>query len=110
MESATGAEKYFLNRLLSPSYAEAHADAARRIAMFDRLIDLLNGRREELGWSKAELGRKSGLPAPVIRRIFSQKHKNPTLTTLIAICDALGTEIAIRSVSEKTALSAAIRR
>jgi len=57
--------------------------------MFDDVVRSLDARREELGMTKAELARRADMPSAVIRRLFSQQHKNPTLTSLVAIADAL---------------------
>jgi DNA-binding phage protein len=89
MESLTAAEKDLLSRENDPSFLYAYRAAKRRIDQFDSVIHALDDRRVELNMSKAELSRKSGIPAAAIRRLFSIQRKNPTLNTLIAIADAL---------------------
>jgi transcriptional regulator with XRE-family HTH domain len=59
------------------------------MAMFDDVICSLDARRVEIGLTKAELARRADMPPAAVRRLFSQQQKNPTLTTLIAIADAL---------------------
>lgn len=86
----TAAEKYFERRRANPSYAEAHERALRRVEMFDDMVRSLDARREELGMTKAELARRADMPPAVVRRLFSQQRKNPTLASLVAIADALG--------------------
>ena len=76
-------------------YAASHDVASRRIAMFDDVVLSLDSRREELGMTKAELARRSDLPPAAIRRLFSQRHKNPTLTTLAAIAEALDLRLSL---------------
>jgi len=38
------------------------------------------------------------MPAAAVRRLFSQQKKNPTLTTLIAIVDALDLRVTASAV------------
>jgi DNA-binding phage protein len=85
----TAAEDYLAGRRADPEYGALYAAASRRISMFDEIVASLNARREELGLTKAELARRANLPPAAVRRLFSQQHKNPTLTTLAAIADAL---------------------
>ncbi len=89
MEARSSAENYFVRRRSEPEYGAAYEIASRRIAMFDDVVRSLDARREELGLSKAELARRADMPPAVVRRLFSQQHKNPTLATLVAIADAL---------------------
>jgi transcriptional regulator with XRE-family HTH domain len=62
--------------------------------MFDDVVHSLDSRRVELGLTKAELARRADMPAAAVRRLFSQQQKNPTLSTLIAIADALNLRVA----------------
>ena len=95
MGPRTAAEKHLERQLSDPSYAAAYERASRRIAMFDDVVRSLEARREELGMTKAELARRADMPSAVIRRIFSQQHKNPTLTSLTAIAEALELRICV---------------
>ncbi|HAP77562.1 MAG TPA: XRE family transcriptional regulator, partial [Acidimicrobiaceae bacterium] len=45
----TGADGYFARRASEPGYAEAYAEARRRVDSIDRLVRALDDRREELG-------------------------------------------------------------
>jgi transcriptional regulator with XRE-family HTH domain len=92
----TAAEEYLRLRLEDPQYAAAHEAAARRVSMFDGVVSALDSRRVELGLTKAELANRADMPPAVVRRLFSQQHKNPTLTTLIAIADALDLAIQLQ--------------
>jgi DNA-binding phage protein len=85
----TAAENDLLDREISESFKEAYETSKRRIHQFDVIIRALDQRRVELGLSKADLSRKSGIPAAAVRRLFSNQRKNPTLATLVAISDAL---------------------
>ena len=83
----TGADGYFARRASEPGYAEAYAEARRRVDSIDRLVRALDDRREELGLSKAELAPEA------VRRLFSVDSPNPTIGTLTALADALGLEL-----------------
>jgi DNA-binding phage protein len=86
----TAAEKYLERRRADPDYADHYGKASRRVAMFDAVIRDLDARRVEMGLTKADLASRADLPAAGVRRLFSQQQKNPTLTTLVAIAEALG--------------------
>ncbi|MGH9129858.1 MAG: helix-turn-helix domain-containing protein [Acidimicrobiales bacterium] len=70
--------------------------------MFDDVVRLLDARRLRLGITKAELARRADMPAAVVRRLFSQQHKNPTLTTLVALADSLGLKLTLGSSEMRT--------
>jgi DNA-binding phage protein len=105
----TAAESYLDRQLSDPSYASAYERASRRGAMFDDVVRSLEARRQELGITKAELARRADMPPTVIRRLFSQQHKNPTLTSLASIADALELKICVtpREPSARLSLTAA---
>jgi transcriptional regulator with XRE-family HTH domain len=91
----TGAEEYLAQRRADPEYAAAHELAARRVDMFDEVVRALDVQRDALGMTKAELARRADMPPAAVRRLFSQRHKNPTLTTLVGIAEALGLQVRI---------------
>ncbi|GAB2799565.1 hypothetical protein GCM10027091_33960 [Streptomyces daliensis] len=53
------------------------------------LAEVVRRRREELGWSQAELGRETGMTQSSIAR-FEHGGTQPTLTTLERLAEALG--------------------
>ncbi|HEY9565752.1 MAG TPA: helix-turn-helix domain-containing protein [Nocardioides sp.] len=85
----TGAERYLAEQLVEPEYRDAYDEARRRIAQVDELVRALDGRRVELGLSKAELARRADLAPEAVRRLFSIESPNPTASTLAALADAL---------------------
>jgi hypothetical protein len=89
VSSGIPAEDYFAERRTDPEYESEYQAASRRIGMFDDAVRALEERRQELKLSKADLARRADLPPAAVRRLLSQQHKNPTLTTLVAIADAL---------------------
>ncbi len=100
-EARTGAERYFKSRKEDPEYSLAYASARRRIDQIDSIIRMLDQRRCNLELSKAELARRANLRPEVIRRLFSAERPNPTLTTLVALAEALEMEFAAEPL-EKT--------
>jgi len=61
----------------------------------DRIVNLLDEQREVLGLSKAELARRLQTSAPWVRRLFSAKGVNPTLSTLAEVAAALGLQVTL---------------
>lgn len=103
----TGAERYLARRLLDPEYREAYEEARDRIDQIDSVIHALDARREELQLTKADLARRAGVKPEAIRRLLSAEKPNPTLTTLVALADALDLEI--RPVPRRGATSTRVR-
>jgi ribosome-binding protein aMBF1 (putative translation factor) len=56
----------------------------------DRLVRALDEARIRTGMSKAALARKISAKPEVLRRLFTVKAPNPTLSTTIKLADALG--------------------
>lgn len=52
-------------------------------------------RREELGWSQSDLGRRAGMPQSSIAR-FEHGGTQPTLPTLERLAEALGLVLNVR--------------
>lgn len=68
----------------------------REIALIDNIVRKLEHRREELGWSKAELARAIGKNPASVRRVLT-KPVNPELRTVVAMADALDVEVKLVS-------------
>ncbi len=100
----TGAEGYLKRRKNDREYSLAYTSARRRIDQIDSIIRMLDQRRCSLELSKAELARRANLRPEVIRRLFSTERPNPTLTTLVALAEALEMEFAAEPL-EKTKVS-----
>lgn len=92
----TGAERYFADRLQDPEYRAAYEASARRIRLTDEIVRRFDQRREECGYSKAELARRAGMPPEAVRRLFTVEHPNPTAATVAALADALDLELVMR--------------
>ena len=94
--SRTGAERYITKQMDDPEFRAAHEAAARRIRRIDELVRAVDARRVEVGWTKAELARRAGMPPEAVRRLFSMEGPNPTAATLVALADALDLELVAR--------------
>ena len=92
----TGAERYFAELRKDPEYEAAYQAARRRIDQFDAIIRELDQRRSSLNLTKAEVARRADLRPEVVRRLFSAKNPNPTLSTLVAIADAVDMQIVLK--------------
>lgn len=93
-KARTGAERYLNERRADADYELAYEAARRRIDQIDSIIRVLDQRRCNLELSKAELARRANLRPEVIRRLFSAENPNPTLSTLVALAEALEMELA----------------
>ncbi len=99
----TGAERYLKNRQRDPEYDDAYKAARRRIDQIDSIIRAFDQRRCNLQLSKADLARRAGLRPEVIRRLFSAERPNPTLSTLVALAQALELELTAEPLQESRA-------
>jgi transcriptional regulator with XRE-family HTH domain len=65
----------------------------------DDIVPALRRRRRELGLSTRVLAERAGVSADNLRRIET-RYQMPTLPILLALCDALGLELALTLKSE----------
>ncbi len=95
-EPRTAAERYLAERRAEPGGEAAYQAARSRIDRIDAIMRRLDEHRRHQEWSKAELGRRSGLDPAAIRRLFSTASPNPTLSTLVALADSMGLEVDLK--------------
>lgn len=104
------------SRESTPEVTEAYAAARLRY----ELGKAVRERREELGWTQTELGRRTGMRQPSIAR-FEAGGTVPTLPLLLRLADALGLTLTVemtprperrsqQHTSEKSSRHAAKRR
>lgn len=60
-----------------------------RIDWIDSIVRPFDERREDLHLTKADLARRADMKPEAVRRLFSAESPNPTLSTLVALADAL---------------------
>lgn len=100
MKPRTGAERYLRGRMSDPEYAAAYRQARERIDPVDILVRAMDARRIELDLSKAELGRRAGIAPEVVRRLLTVESPNPTLSTFVALADALNLAVAVTPATQ----------
>ena len=66
------------------------AEARAEVNAIDKIVRALDAAREKSGISKAGLAAAIDAHPEVVRRLFTQKSPNPTLSTLIRLAAALG--------------------
>ncbi|WP_017585830.1 helix-turn-helix domain-containing protein [Nocardiopsis ganjiahuensis] len=97
-DRVTLAELRTSERFGQPEVQEAYEQTRLRF----ELGEAVRLRREELGWSQAELGRRCGMPQSSIAR-FEHGGTQPTLTTLERLAEALGLVLNVRLESPNAA-------
>jgi len=89
-KSRTGFDKYLDGRMKDPTIAAHYEDAAAEIDATDKLVQALDSVRIANGMSKAELARRISAKPEIVRRLFTSRSANPTMSTVIAVTKALG--------------------
>jgi ribosome-binding protein aMBF1 (putative translation factor) len=91
----TGFDTILDQQLESPSFAKSYQEARTEVDVIDEIVRALDAAREKAGFSKAELAALSEARPEVIRRLFTAKNPNPTLSTLVRLASALGYRVAL---------------
>ena len=86
--------------LKNPQFAAAYQRETIRIKMIDDLINQLDNARSIEGLSKTELALALQQEPANIRRFFTAKRRNPTISSLIDISLALGFRIKLEPLSK----------
>jgi DNA-binding phage protein len=92
--SRTGFDKYVDGRMKDPTFAH-YKDAAAEIDATDKLVQALDSVRIANGMSKAELARRISAKPEIVRRLFTSRSANPTMSTVIAVTKALGFHLSL---------------
>lgn len=75
-----------------------YAAGRQRIDAFDGVIRGIDQKREELGWTKADLARAASMRPEGVRRIFSMAAPNPTLATVVSLASVVGLRVSVEPV------------
>jgi DNA-binding phage protein len=78
-----------------PPFAAHYEDALAEIDATDKLVQALDSVRIANRMSKAELGRRISAKPEIVRRLFTSRSANPTMSTVIAVTKALGFHLAL---------------
>jgi transcriptional regulator with XRE-family HTH domain len=76
----------------------------------DQLMRTIDQQRVALDLTKAELARRTGMRPEAVRRLFSAKHANPTLSTVVALAHELGLDLQAVPTKERQAGAASTTR
>lgn len=87
-------DRFLAEQLADPVFAAEYKRHKREIETIDGLVNTLDGLREELGLSKAELARTIGKNPASVRRLLTASG-NPELRTVVAIAEALDADVKI---------------
>lgn len=85
----------------NPSYREHHLREAERIAQIDALVNELDHIRQLQGKSKADVALSADMHPAAVRRLFTQEHSNPTLTTVSEVASALGYRLTLAPLEDE---------
>jgi transcriptional regulator with XRE-family HTH domain len=86
----TGVERFFDEQMKLPSFAESYTDARAAVDAIDSVVRALDAARQKCGLTKAELAGAIDARPEVVRRLFTTKTPNPTLSTIIRLAAAVG--------------------
>jgi ribosome-binding protein aMBF1 (putative translation factor) len=92
-QKKTGFDKFLDEQMKSPSFAKSYAEARAEVDAIDAMVRALDAAREKSGMTKADLAAAIEARPEVVRRLFTQKNPNPTLSTLIRLASVLGYRI-----------------
>jgi len=81
----TRLDKFFDEQMKSPSFAKDYAEARAEVDAIDAMVRALDAAREKSGRTKADLAAAIDARPEVVRRLFTQKNPNPTLSTLVRL-------------------------
>jgi len=87
-----------------PEFAEGYALERKRIDEIDRIVRTLDVARQKRKMTKADVARAAGLPAQSVRRFFTQRQQNPTLSVTVAIASAVGQPLIETEITTRTQL------
>ena len=93
-------DRYVAKRLEDPELRADYERQRRVIGAIDAIVDRLDALRVERGYTKADLARAIGKNPASVRRLLTAKG-NPELATVVAIADALESEVVVVRRSER---------
>lgn len=85
----TAFDRYVSAQMRDAEFAKELASSRAEVDFVDRIVRALDERRVAIGLSKAELAKRVGMKAELIRRLFTASEPNPTLDTVARLAVAL---------------------
>lgn len=107
---STAYEKYRAKRLAEPAFNALYEQTRTEIDAIDTILSHIEGRRNELGLTKADLARLVGVRPEAVRRLLSARSSNPTLFTVMRLASVLGMEIDLRTTVSAAKLGPEVRQ
>lgn len=98
----TAFDRDFDGKMKSPEFARAYTEARQEIDAVDRIVRALDAARLAEGMSKADLARAIRAKPEIVRRLFTQREPNPTLSTVVSLAEALGCRLELVRQVEPT--------
>jgi DNA-binding XRE family transcriptional regulator len=86
----SGFDKFFDEQMKSPTFAKNYAEARAEVDAIDKLVSTIDAAREKSSLTKTELATAIDARPEVVRRLFTTKKPNPTLSTFIRLAAAVG--------------------
>lgn len=85
----TGFDKYLATQMKDAEFKHEYESARLEIDSVDAFVRALDARREQAGFTKADLAKRVGMSPEVVRRLFTASDPNPTLDTVLRLAAAL---------------------
>ena len=85
----TGFDKYLATQMKDAEFKHEYESARLEIDSVDAFVRALDARREQAGFTKADLAKRVGMSPEVVRRLFTASDPNPTLDTVVRLAVAL---------------------
>src|SRR3989442_7186209 len=76
--------------LADPALRARYERNLRTFARMREVVEAVEAERAHAGMSKADLARAIGADPSVVRRLLTSEESNPTVKTLLDLCDVLG--------------------
>src|SRR2546430_15695433 len=86
----TAFDAFFDEQLGDPAVASAYAEARAQVDQVDQFMRALEAARAIRRISKAELARRSEMPAAAVRRLLTAEDANPTIATVLGMLRPMG--------------------
>jgi DNA-binding phage protein len=106
----TAFDEFFDEQIRDPKVASAYAEARAEVDQVDQFMRALEAARTSRGMSKAELARRSEMPAAVVRRLLTAEDSNPTIATVLGMLRPMGLSLQIVRAAAKGGASKGRRR
>ncbi len=103
-------EQLRARQLADPAAQASYERKRDTLIALRRILQAIDGEREQRQLSKAALAHIAGLQPAAVRRLLTAEGSNPTLHTVIGVADALGLEIELRPKSANISNPAAGQR